>query len=148
VSPSPAGSSAAGVGAAAGASIAKGAAKDGAASGPSGAAKGGGKDVAKEAKDGGRDAKDPGKDAKDAGKDGGTAGGAAPTVTKTVVTEGAWALHRFFDRMQLAQGAVPERLIATGSFDGRRVVLEVTVGSVENPLRLRQLEGFRCPSLR
>jgi type VI secretion system protein ImpL len=62
-----------------------------------------------------------------------------------VTFEGPWALHRLFDKAQIAPGPTPERFTATLNPDGRRVVLEVTAASVQNPFRLRELDEFACP---
>jgi type VI secretion system protein ImpL len=63
-----------------------------------------------------------------------------------VTYEGAWALHRLFDRAQLTPTAAPEKFLATLNLDGRRIVLEVTTASVQNPFRLREMEEFACPA--
>jgi type VI secretion system protein ImpL len=71
----------------------------------------------------------------------------SPTVSasSTATFEGPWALHRLFDRAQVAPTGSPERFTATLNLDGRRVVLDVTAGSIRNPFRLRELEEFKCP---
>jgi type VI secretion system protein ImpL len=61
------------------------------------------------------------------------------------VAEGVWALHRFFDKLQITPGASAERFLATVNIDGRRAVFEVVAGSVENPFALRSLREFNCP---
>ncbi|KAF0811569.1 hypothetical protein IGB42_03955 [Andreprevotia sp. IGB-42] len=61
------------------------------------------------------------------------------------VTEGAWAMHRMFDRAVLTPGRVPEQMIATFDIGGNKVVFEVTASSVRSPFRLSQLESFSCP---
>lgn len=63
-----------------------------------------------------------------------------------LLTEGPWALHRLFDRAQLAPGSTPERFIAAFAVEGRRLRVEVTASSVQNPFRLQAMEGFSCPS--
>lgn len=63
-----------------------------------------------------------------------------------LLTEGPWALHRLFDRAQLAPGSTPERFIASFAVEGRRLRVEVTASSVQNPFRLPAMEGFACPS--
>jgi type VI secretion system protein ImpL len=60
--------------------------------------------------------------------------------------EGPWALHRFFDKVQLTPSSSPERFIATMSVDGRKAVFEVIANSVQNPFALRSLTEFSCPS--
>ena len=63
-----------------------------------------------------------------------------------IVTEGPWAMHRLFDQAQITPGDVPERFVATFTIGGKRVRLQVTASSVQNPFRLRALEDFSCPS--
>ncbi len=63
-----------------------------------------------------------------------------------LMTEGPWALHRLFDRAQLAPGSTPERFIASFAVEGRRLRVEVTASSVQNPFRLRAMDEFNCPS--
>lgn len=60
--------------------------------------------------------------------------------------EGAWALHRFFDRLTISSGPTPEKFLATANIQDKKVVFEVSANSVQNPFRLRQLEEFACPS--
>jgi type VI secretion system protein ImpL len=60
--------------------------------------------------------------------------------------EGPWALHRFFDKVQITPGASSERFIATMNIDGRKAVFEVIANSVQNPFALRSLGEFSCPS--
>ncbi|CAB5673285.1 Uncharacterized protein conserved in bacteria [Delftia tsuruhatensis] len=60
--------------------------------------------------------------------------------------DGPWALHRFFDKLTIAAGSRPESFTATANVNGKRVVFEVTAGSVQNPFRLTQLQTFSCPS--
>jgi type VI secretion protein IcmF len=62
------------------------------------------------------------------------------------LVEGPWALHRLFDKAQITQGSSPEKLMVALNLDGRRIVLEVTSSSVQNPFRLRQIREFNCPS--
>ena len=64
----------------------------------------------------------------------------------SLVADGAWALHRFFDRTRISAGSSPERFTSAAVLDGRRIVFEVTAGSVQNPFNLPQLEGFTCPA--
>ena len=63
-----------------------------------------------------------------------------------LLTEGPWALHRLFDRAQLSPGSTPERFIASFAVEGRRLRVEVTASSVQNPFRLKAMEEFACPS--
>jgi type VI secretion system protein ImpL len=70
----------------------------------------------------------------------------SPQDTNSVlVTEGPWAIYRFFDRAQVQAGNSPEKLKATFNLDGRRLVLAVNANSVQNPLRLREFGLFSCP---
>jgi type VI secretion system protein ImpL len=59
--------------------------------------------------------------------------------------EGPWALFRLLDRAQIQPTPQPEKMMATFNLDGRRAQFEVISGSVQNPLRLPELEQFRCP---
>ena len=63
-----------------------------------------------------------------------------------LLSEGPWALHRLFDRAQLSPGSTPERFVASFAVEGRRLRLEVTASSVQNPFRLKAMEEFACPS--
>ncbi len=62
-----------------------------------------------------------------------------------LVTEGPWAIYRFFDRAQVQAGNSPEKLKATFNLDGRRLVFAINANSVQNPLRLREFALFSCP---
>ena len=59
--------------------------------------------------------------------------------------EGPWALFRLVDRARTDPLAAPEKLRAGFEVGGRRASFEITAGSVQNPLRLRELSEFRCP---
>lgn len=59
--------------------------------------------------------------------------------------EGPWALFRLFERFEVQPGAQPEKFAVVLNLDGRRARLEVTASSVLNPLRLPELQQFRCP---
>jgi type VI secretion system protein ImpL len=61
-------------------------------------------------------------------------------------TEGAWALHRFFDATSIRSGSSPEKFLATATIRDKKIVFEVFINSVQNPFRLRQLEEFNCPT--
>jgi type VI secretion system protein ImpL len=63
-----------------------------------------------------------------------------------ILHEGPWALHRFFDKIQITPGSSAERFVATMNVDGRKVVFEVIANSVQNPFSLRSLNEFSCPS--
>ena len=62
-----------------------------------------------------------------------------------MTADGPWALHRFFDKLTLAAGSRPESFTATAMVNDKKVVFEVTTGSVQNPFRLNQLQTFTCP---
>ncbi|MGZ8264972.1 MAG: type VI secretion IcmF C-terminal domain-containing protein, partial [Burkholderiales bacterium] len=59
--------------------------------------------------------------------------------------EGPWALFRLLDRAQIQPTSQPEKMLATFNIDGRRAQFEIISGSVQNPLRLPEIEQFRCP---
>jgi len=64
---------------------------------------------------------------------------------KYMVKSGPWALFRLFDEGEIRPGAGPERFVAALLIHGKRIVLEVTASSVQNPFRLRELVSFSCP---
>jgi type VI secretion system protein ImpL len=68
-----------------------------------------------------------------------------PGRNSSTAENGAWALFRLLDRMQVEPGQTPERFRVTFAVDGRRATYDVTTGSVQNPFRLRELQEFRCP---
>ena len=68
--------------------------------------------------------------------------GMADGTTSALVTNGAWALNRFFDRAALSAGGNSLSRQATFNVDGHRVTLEFTPNSIRNPF---QLPGFACP---
>jgi type VI secretion system protein ImpL len=62
------------------------------------------------------------------------------------VFEGPWALFRLFDRFEVqATPQQPERFTVVMNLESHKARLEVTARSVLNPLRLRELQQFRCP---
>ncbi len=65
--------------------------------------------------------------------------------TEVIAAEGPWALFRLMDRARTEPLGAPEKLRASFEAGGRRASFEVTAGSVQNPLRLRELAEFRCP---
>lgn len=69
---------------------------------------------------------------------------AGPSGASGTLFSGPWALYRMFDSAQIEPG-VPPSFRATLSVDDRRVVMEVTTSSVQNPFRLPDLQQFRCP---
>jgi type VI secretion system protein ImpL len=60
--------------------------------------------------------------------------------------EGPWALLRLLDRAQLQPTSQSEKMLATFNVEGRTAQFEVTSASVQNPLRLPELNEFRCPA--
>ena len=68
--------------------------------------------------------------------------GLANGTTATLVTNGAWALNRFFDRARLSRGSSTLSRQAEFSVNGHNVTLEFTPNSIRNPF---QLPGFSCP---
>jgi type VI secretion system protein ImpL len=69
-----------------------------------------------------------------------------PSGGTGLVNDGPWALFRMFERVNLTPGSAPEKFRATFDVDGRKVVFDVTAGSVRNPFRLPELRGFSCPN--
>ena len=67
------------------------------------------------------------------------AGGAVQTF------EGPWALFRLFDRFEIQPSAQPERFTVLLNLEGKKARLEVISGSAINPLRMREVQTFRCP---
>lgn len=61
--------------------------------------------------------------------------------------EGPWAALRFFDEAENRRAGGPEKFISTFVINGKKLVLEVTASSVENPFMLTELNSFRCPVL-
>ena len=61
--------------------------------------------------------------------------------------EGPWAALRFFDEAENRRVGGPEKFISTFAVNGKKLVLEVTASSVENPFMLAELNSFRCPVL-
>lgn len=66
----------------------------------------------------------------------------ASGATASLVTNGPWALNRFFDRARLSAEAGNLSRQATFILDGHQVMLEFTPGSIRNPF---QPGGFTCP---
>jgi len=59
--------------------------------------------------------------------------------------DGPWALFRLLQRFEVRPSPQPERLVVLLGLGGRQARLEVVSASALNPLRLRELERFRCP---
>ncbi|TCW16599.1 type VI secretion system protein ImpL [Raoultella sp. BIGb0138] len=68
--------------------------------------------------------------------------GLADGTTSTLVTGGAWALNRFFDKARTAPGSSSLSRQATFNVDGYAVTLEFAPNSIRNPF---QLPRFSCP---
>jgi type VI secretion system protein ImpL len=62
-----------------------------------------------------------------------------------LVFDGPWALFRLFDRFEVQPSAQPEKFNVVMNLDGKRARFEVVANSVFNPLRLREVQQFRCP---
>jgi type VI secretion system protein ImpL len=69
-----------------------------------------------------------------------TSPGGAPQVF-----EGPWALFRLFGQHEVQPSTQPERFSVVVTIEGRKAKLEVISASALNPLRLREMQGFRCP---
>ncbi len=68
--------------------------------------------------------------------------GLANGTTATLVTNGAWALNRFFDKARVSAGSSSLSRQATFTVDGHQVTLEFAPNSIRNPF---QLPRFACP---
>ena len=66
--------------------------------------------------------------------------------TSGEVKEGPWALHRLFDSASIAPGSSPERFTVTLTIGSRKVTLEATASSVQNPFRMKEVAAFSCPN--
>ena len=62
------------------------------------------------------------------------------------VFDGPWALLRMLDRAQLQHTNHPDKMMATWNIDGRKAQFEISSASVQNPMRLTELQQFRCPT--
>ena len=69
----------------------------------------------------------------------GAPGGAVQTF------EGPWALFRLIGQFEVQPSAQPERFTVVLNVDGKKAKLEVISASALNPLRLREMQAFRCP---
>jgi type VI secretion system protein ImpL len=61
------------------------------------------------------------------------------------VFEGPWALFRLIGQYEVQASPQPERFTVVVNVEGRRARLEVISASALNPLRLREMQTFRCP---
>jgi type VI secretion system protein ImpL len=59
--------------------------------------------------------------------------------------EGPWALFRMIGQNEVQVSPQPERFTVLLNVDGRKAKLEVISASALNPLRLREMQSFRCP---
>ena len=59
--------------------------------------------------------------------------------------EGPWALFRLFNQFEVQPSPQPERFTVVLQLDGRKARLEVISASAINPLRMREIQTFRCP---
>lgn len=62
-----------------------------------------------------------------------------------LVFDGPWALMRLINKFEIQPSPVPERFTVRVNIDGKRAALEIISASAINPLRLRELQEFRCP---
>ena len=63
----------------------------------------------------------------------------------TQAFDGPWAFFRMLSQFEVQPSTQPERFTVILNLEGRKAKLEVVSGSALNPLRLRELQGFRCP---
>jgi type VI secretion system protein ImpL len=68
-----------------------------------------------------------------------------PGRNSAISDGGQWAIFRLLEKMPIETGPTPERFRVTFVVDGRRAIYDVTMGSVQNPFRLKELAEFRCP---
>jgi type VI secretion system protein ImpL len=61
------------------------------------------------------------------------------------VFEGPWALFRLIGQNEVQASPQPERFTVLLNVDGHKAKLEVISASALNPLRLREMQAFRCP---
>ena len=61
------------------------------------------------------------------------------------VFEGPWAFFRLIGQNEVQASPQPERFTVLLNADGHRATLEVISASALNPLRLREMQAFRCP---
>jgi type VI secretion system protein ImpL len=59
--------------------------------------------------------------------------------------EGPWALFRMIGQNEVQASPQPERFTVLLNVDGKKAKLEVISASALNPLRLREMQAFRCP---
>ena len=61
------------------------------------------------------------------------------------VFEGPWAFFRMIGQNEVQASPQPERFTVLLNVDGHKAKLEVISASALNPLRLREMQAFRCP---
>jgi len=61
------------------------------------------------------------------------------------VFEGPWAFFRLIGQNEVQASPQPERFTVLLNVDGHKAKLEVISASALNPLRLREMQAFRCP---
>jgi type VI secretion system protein ImpL len=59
--------------------------------------------------------------------------------------EGPWALFRLLGQFENQASAQPERFTVLLNMDGKHARMEVISNSAVNPLRMREMQTFRCP---
>ena len=62
-----------------------------------------------------------------------------------LVFDGPWALMRLINQFEVQPSAQPERFTVIVNVDGKHAKLEFVSGSAINPLRMREMQQFRCP---
>ncbi|MBV8605535.1 MAG: type VI secretion system membrane subunit TssM [Pelomonas sp.] len=60
--------------------------------------------------------------------------------------DGPWALMRLINQFEVQPSSQPERFTVIITVDGKHAKLEFVSGSAINPLRMRELQQFRCPT--
>jgi type VI secretion system protein ImpL len=60
--------------------------------------------------------------------------------------DGPWALFRLFDRVSFEAASDREKYRMRFDLDGRSAKFDVTMGSVRNPFRMKELQSFSCPN--
>jgi len=61
------------------------------------------------------------------------------------VFDGPWALLRLINHFEVQNSAQPERFTVLVNVEGKRAKVEFVSGSAINPLRMREMQQFRCP---
>jgi type VI secretion system protein ImpL len=59
--------------------------------------------------------------------------------------EGPWAFFKLIGQFEVQPSPQPERFTVVLNIDGKRAKMEVISASALNPLRLREMQAFRCP---